>query len=159
MRHSITCSILAGTSGEEPRRELERKRVILEIEPVDAYHQKSAGASNARDSLEYTDLARLRGHDPEKLGLSLDEYRQEMQVQDPIFAGVDAKAPSVTVLDPTQLFATSSGRCRVAQGGEALYWDADHVNIAGAMMLRPLFGPIFAGAGKSPALVQDKPSN
>ena len=41
--------------------------------------------------------------------------------------------------------------CRVAEGGKALYWDDHHVTTTGAMRLRPLFEPVFAGLGKNPA--------
>jgi peptidoglycan/LPS O-acetylase OafA/YrhL len=98
----------------------------------------------------------MHGQDPESIGMSGAEYREESRRQDPIFDGLETKFPGVTVLDPTALFVNASGRCRVASGGKPLYWDADHVNVAGAMMLRPLFEPIFGANGKISALVQDK---
>ena len=64
------------------------------------------------------------------------------------------KFPAVTVLDPAALFANGSGRYRVAKDGRPLYFDSDHVNLAGTMMLRPLFEPIFGGAGTNPATIQ-----
>jgi hypothetical protein len=97
----------------------------------------------------------LHGHDPETLGLPASVYRAQSQVQDPIFEGLPAQASGVTVLDPTDLFVNSSGRCKVAQGGETLYYDSDHVSAAGAMMLRPLFEPIFEDMAKNRALVQN----
>jgi peptidoglycan/LPS O-acetylase OafA/YrhL len=98
----------------------------------------------------------LHGRNVEELGRPLAEQRKESQLQDPIFEGLAAKFPNVTVLDPTGLFVDASSRCRVAQDGKALYLDTDHVNVAGAMMLRPLFKPVFESIGKSAAAVQDK---
>jgi peptidoglycan/LPS O-acetylase OafA/YrhL len=84
------------------------------------------------------------GDDPEKLGLPLAEYRAEFQHQDPVFQGLTRLFPQVTVLDPTDLFVSTNNLCRVESGGKALYCDKDHLTVAGAMLLRPLFEPIFA---------------
>jgi hypothetical protein len=96
----------------------------------------------------------LHGHDPEQLGRPLAEQRIQTQIQSPIFEGVGSS--NVTVLDPTDLFVDASGRCRVAKDGKALYFDTDHVNVAGAFMLRPLFEPIFGGGEKKSAPALDK---
>lgn len=96
----------------------------------------------------------LHGQNPEELGLSLAQYRTECERQDAIFGELARQFPGLTILDPTALFATSSGRCKVAAGGRALYFDSDHVNNAGAMILRPLFEPMFDGAGAAPGLVE-----
>jgi hypothetical protein len=98
----------------------------------------------------------LHGRNVEELGRPLAEQRKESQLQDPIFEGLATKFSNVTILDPTGLFVDASNRCRVAKDGKALYLDTDHVNVAGAMMLRPLFEPVFEGIGKSAASVQDK---
>lgn len=98
----------------------------------------------------------LHGRDPEELGRPLAEQRKESQRQDPIFQGLIEKFPDVTILDPTELFVDALGRCRVAKDGKALYWESDHVNVAGAMMLRPLFESIFGGIGKTPTQMWDK---
>jgi hypothetical protein len=83
----------------------------------------------------------LHGHDPEQLGQPVAEQRIQMQIQNPIFEGISSS--NVTILDPTDFFVDGSGRCRVAKDGKSLYFDTDHVNLAGAFMLRPLFEPIF----------------
>ena len=95
----------------------------------------------------------LCGRDPEELGLPLAKQREACQLQDPIFEGVSA--PGVTVLDPTDLFVSRTNLCRVAKDGRALYCDSDHLTVAGAMLLRPLFEPIFQGMGKAPVPVPD----
>ena len=97
----------------------------------------------------------FHGNDPEELALPLTEYRKQFQNQSPVFEGLATKFPSVTVLDPTDLFVDVTGRCRVAKDGKALYCDTDHLTVAGAMLLRPLFEPIFQGMGKAPAPVPD----
>jgi peptidoglycan/LPS O-acetylase OafA/YrhL len=91
------------------------------------------------------------GGDPEELGLPLAKHREVYRLQDPIFEGLATKFPGVTVLDPTKLFVSSKNLCRVAEGGKALYCDTGHLTVAGAMVLRPLFEPIFRGIGKSAA--------
>jgi peptidoglycan/LPS O-acetylase OafA/YrhL len=98
----------------------------------------------------------LHGHNPEELGLPLAEYRTESQSQDSLFDGLAKDFPGVTVLDPADRFVSASGRCKVAQNGKALYYDSDHVNVLGAMMLRPLFEPIFGSADKGGRLAWDK---
>lgn len=97
----------------------------------------------------------LHGHDPEQLGRPVAEQRIEMQIQNPIFEGISSS--NVTILDPTDFFVDASGRCRVAKDGKSLYFDTDHVNLAGAFMLRPLFEPIFNEDKKnsSPRLNKD----
>ena len=100
--------------------------------------------------------AAWHGGSPEELGCSLAEHLQEIKRQDPIFEGFGAKFSSVTVLDPTDLFVNASGRCRVAEGGKPLYMDKDHLTVVGAMLLQPLFEPIFADMNKGPAPIRDK---
>jgi hypothetical protein len=96
----------------------------------------------------------LHGQNPEALGLTPGEQRVQSLREDPIFDGVGKAYSKVTVLDPTTFFADASGRCRVAKDGKALYFDSDHVSVAGAMILQPLFEPIFWGTGKVPATIQ-----
>ena len=93
----------------------------------------------------------LHGHDPEELGLPLAEQREAQRLQDPIFEGLATKFPGVTVLDPTDLFVSPNNLCRMAEGGKALYCDTGHLTVAGAMVLRPLFEPIFLAIGNSAA--------
>jgi hypothetical protein len=96
----------------------------------------------------------LHGQNPEALGLTPAEQRAQSMRQDPIFEGLAKGSSRVTVLDPTTFFEDTTGRCRVAKDGKALYFDSDHVSVAGAMMLQPLFEPIFGGVGKVPATIQ-----
>jgi len=91
-------------------------------------------------------LAVIRGQNPDDLGLPLREQLVASQRRDQIFDGISA--PRLTVLDPTPWFLDASSRCRVAQNGRSLYYDDHHLSIAGAMLLRPLFEPIFESADR-----------
>lgn len=92
--------------------------------------------------------AALHGFDPESIGLPLGEYRKEFQSQNRIFEEVASKFPNVTILDPSVYFVNSNKLCRVAKDGVALYSDDNHLTVAGAMLLRPLFEPVFQGIRK-----------
>ncbi len=87
--------------------------------------------------------------DPNKLGLSLAEHLEAYHRQDTLFEGLSERYPNVVVLNPTDLFVNSFGRCRIALDGKALYRDKDHLTPPGAMVLRPLFEPIFLALNES----------
>lgn len=87
----------------------------------------------------------LRGGNPDELGSTLAEHEVEFRRQDPIFLGVAARHPDVFVLDPTGYFVSAAGLCRVSDAGHALYRDDDHLTVSGALRLRELLEPIFAG--------------
>ena len=82
--------------------------------------------------------------DPDALAVPLAEHLGEYQRQSPIFEGLSGQEPEITVLDPTGLFLDPMKRCRLAQDGKSLYSDETHLTIAGSMVLKPLFEPIFA---------------
>lgn len=86
----------------------------------------------------------LYGRDLEELALPFDVFRRDFQLQDPLFEGLSRKYVGVTVLDPTDVFyVAGTTRCRIAEGGRSLYCDGDHLSSAGALLLRPLFEPVF----------------
>ncbi len=58
-----------------------------------------------------------------------------------IYPLVDAGA--VTLIDPWPLLCPE--RCSVMQDGQPVYFDNNHLTNAGAMLLRPLFGPFLTG--------------
>ncbi len=93
-----------------------------------------------------------RGYDPADFGVPLLEYRKESQRQDPLFEGLALKFPAVSILDPAEFFATSSGLCRVSADGNALYCDDSHLSAAGAQVLRPLFESVFKTISKGTPL-------
>lgn len=84
----------------------------------------------------------FHGHDPLDYELPLAEHRKAHQTQDEIFTGISGA--EVAFLDPTELFVTQGNKCMIAKLGKALYRDDHHLSITGAMLLRPLFEPIFA---------------
>jgi len=90
-----------------------------------------------------------RGGDLEKLGLPLADQRTESRRQDVIFEGLGQKYTNVTILDPTVFFIGSNNLCQVVKDGQPLYFDGNHLTAAGAMLLRPLFEPIFVGIKKN----------
>jgi peptidoglycan/LPS O-acetylase OafA/YrhL len=96
----------------------------------------------------------LRGGDPEAIGVPLAEHRKLSQQQDLLFNGVAASGAAV--LDPTPFFVNRANLCRVAEGGHALYWDMQHLTVHGAMLLRPLFEPIFEHLEGGQPRVADK---
>ncbi len=89
------------------------------------------------------------GRDIEKLGLPLSQYRSAFLRQNPIFEELAVQFPDVTILDPAIIFANHTNNiCRVITNGNALYTDDNHLSTSGAMLLRPLFEPIFSGIKK-----------
>ena len=83
-----------------------------------------------------------RGQNSGNLGLPVKEHLQEFRRQSPIYEGISTRFPSVTILDPTDLLVTND-LCGVLKNSQALYCDDNHLTVAGAMLLRPLFEPIF----------------
>lgn len=83
----------------------------------------------------------FHGRKAEDMGLPLAEHLQTQELQEKIF-GANA-TDSATILDPTTFFLSEKNVCRIAEAGKALYCDEQHLSVAGAMMLRPLFDPIF----------------
>lgn len=50
------------------------------------------------------------------------------------------------VLDPSTLLFDSAGRTLIEENGISLYGDGDHLTIAGALRLKPLFTPVFSSS-------------
>ena len=92
-------------------------------------------------------LAIWHGKDTKDIGVTFEEYNAEFQRQNPIFEGVE-QFPNVTILDPTDYFRNSNNLCRVVVDDNVLYYDGNHLSAAGAMLLRPLFEPVFKGIRK-----------
>ncbi len=80
---------------------------------------------------------------PETLGMTSSEFREQFERQSMIFRDVASRSSNVTVMDPTRWFLDSEGRFRIAAAGESLYADNHHLSVAGAMMVKPMFEPIF----------------
>ena len=80
---------------------------------------------------------------PDELGLTEAEQTLAIRRQDTLFDGFTKQFHNVTVLDPTALFINSNHLYRVSVGDKLLYWDNSHLSYDGAMLLRPIFEPIF----------------
>ncbi len=80
---------------------------------------------------------------PEKIGIPKIKYKEANNIQNQIFNGLSTKFTRVNILDPTYLFMGSDNTYRVEKNGKSLYSDKQHLSIAGAIELRPLFEPIF----------------
>ena len=84
----------------------------------------------------------LRLGEPEKFQPPELSYRKDIARQNFIFEGV--RPEDATFLDPTPLLIRPDGHIRIAANGQALYFDDNHLSVAGAMYLRPLFEAMFA---------------
>jgi peptidoglycan/LPS O-acetylase OafA/YrhL len=93
-------------------------------------------------------LAAMYGGEPEELGRPLAEHLKAVQRQSAVFETLGA--PTVSILDPTELLLSPKGLCRAALNGHSLYADQGHLTVHGAMVLRPLFEPLFKHMDGSP---------
>jgi peptidoglycan/LPS O-acetylase OafA/YrhL len=56
----------------------------------------------------------------------------------------DLQKAGATVLDPSAHLFDSAGRTLIEENGLSLFGDGDHLTIAGALRLKPLFAPVFS---------------
>ena len=88
-------------------------------------------------------IAVMRNQDPTKLGFTISEQQKNNHLSSPLFKGLSAKNPLITILNPADQLIDSNGFCRLEENGKSLYVDKIHLTVAGAMKLFPLFEPIF----------------
>lgn len=79
--------------------------------------------------------------DPRTLGLSLSEHRAGNRAMEALVP--ELEAAGARVLDPAALLFDAEGRGLIEIDGDALYGDGDHLTEAGALLLKPLFAPVF----------------
>ncbi|HEV3272309.1 MAG TPA: acyltransferase family protein [Candidatus Methylacidiphilales bacterium] len=89
----------------------------------------------------------LGSQDPEGPACPLISYHKDIAVQNRIFENIPPS--DTTILDPTPFFVRPNGDLILAAGGKALYFDDNHLSVAGAMRLRPLFEPLFEDLSKN----------
>jgi hypothetical protein len=89
-------------------------------------------------------LNALRGGESAALDRPIAEHRAADAGAEIAFSGLEEKFQNVEVLDPIVYFDNGMGGLRIAADGKALYRDDNHLTIAGAMRIKPLFEPIFA---------------
>jgi peptidoglycan/LPS O-acetylase OafA/YrhL len=90
--------------------------------------------------------ASIFGGNPEEMGISLTKHREASRHEDKIFDAIES--PGVKVLDPTNFLVIHGNLCRVAKDGESLYVDNHHLSVVGALLLQPMFQPLFTSSAK-----------
>ncbi len=91
------------------------------------------------------------GQDPLALEMPESFHLEGKRDRDSIYAGLSELHPNITVLDSTQLFLSPDGkRMKFLENGELLYWDDNHLTVAGALLLKPLLEQIFDPAPVHP---------
>jgi peptidoglycan/LPS O-acetylase OafA/YrhL len=83
-------------------------------------------------------------NDPEKLNLPLSSYFK--QVADEEHEFLRAAASGILVLNPAP-YLTQGAMVPLTEKGFPIYQDRQHLTIHGAMLLRPMFLPLFAPEG------------
>jgi peptidoglycan/LPS O-acetylase OafA/YrhL len=86
-----------------------------------------------------------------RLGVTEAEYRDRNATSLRILAGVAAAHEGVELIDPWAVLGRPGGRSRVLDAGRCLYYDDDHLSIAGSLTLLPLL------AGRAPFAAADPP--
>jgi peptidoglycan/LPS O-acetylase OafA/YrhL len=87
--------------------------------------------------------AGLFNNDPEKLNLPLSSYFKQVADEEHEFS--QAAASDILVLNPGQ-YLTKGVIVPLSEKGFPIYQDRQHLTIHGAMLLRPMFLPLFAPA-------------
>jgi hypothetical protein len=83
----------------------------------------------------------MRGRDPEALSISYPKYRME---NTRAFAFLDSlpRGKDIVRVYPDKFLCTNAD-CAIIKNGTPLYFDSNHISVAGAKYLEPLFSPIF----------------
>jgi hypothetical protein len=85
--------------------------------------------------------AALFHNDPEKLNLPLNSYFEQVADQEREFK--QAAASDISILNPAQ-YLSKGAIVPLSEDGFPIYQDVHHLTIHGAMLLRPMFLPLFA---------------
>jgi len=83
------------------------------------------------------------GRDVQRIGTSDVEYRAANATSEQAFQALDSR--HVTLLDPAPYLVDIKEIWRAEYDGTAMYRDAHHLSIEGAMRLRPLFRKLTSG--------------
>ncbi|HEX9048717.1 MAG TPA: acyltransferase family protein [Verrucomicrobiae bacterium] len=93
------------------------------------------------DAPRFAALTAAKSGDISQLGASLQSYEQKnLEMKGPFDQIAQLGVP---VLDPAPYFLNSHGLYGVERNGRILYTDGDHLSVSGAMLLEPLFSPLF----------------
>lgn len=80
--------------------------------------------------------------DPRALAVTLAQHAERNAVMTALRP--ELEAAGARVLDPASRLFEDDGRALLDHEGQALYADGDHLTEAGALLLKPLFAPVFA---------------
>jgi hypothetical protein len=92
--------------------------------------------------------AALFHNDPEKLNLPLNSYFEQVADQEHEFK--KAAASDISILNPAQ-YLSKGAIVPLSEDGFPIYQDVHHLTIHGAMLLRPMFLPLFTPLEKRAA--------
>ena len=93
------------------------------------------------DAPRFAALTAQQHGDTSQLGITKKIYEQRNRELDSVFEQLSKLG--VPVLDPAPYFLNGDGLYGVVQAGEILYTDGDHLSVFGAMLLAPMFEPLF----------------
>jgi len=93
------------------------------------------------DAPRFAALTARQHGDISQLGVTQKIYEQRNRELAPVFDQIARLG--VPVLDPTPYFLNSNGLYGIEINGKILYTDGDHLSVSGAILLAPIFEPIF----------------
>ncbi len=82
------------------------------------------------------------GQDVQSLSISTKENEVYQTLPNSVIDNL-ATLPNVHVIDPATILCKEGGSCELESDGGLMYRDEDHLSTAGAMVLEPLFTPVF----------------
>lgn len=125
--------------------QLLKQNGVKEIYLLGSLPQASANVPQSSNT-----LARLFGYSTEKintfLGESFTHYEERVAPTNAVLMQLAQEDEQVHLLEPAPYFASSShAGYDVVDEEHAFYYDDDHISVEGALKLKPLFEPLFAG--------------
>lgn len=87
-----------------------------------------------------------------RYGYSEENYLKKIGVtvvdhllwQEPVNSTIDSlNINNLHIIDPLTILADKNGYCKMEDGGHSLYYDDNHLSKHGALLLSPLFSPLF----------------
>lgn len=79
--------------------------------------------------------------DLSELGISLEDHRQCQAAANVILNSL--KHENLCVINPAPFLTDDNGRCRIVMGDVSLYYDNNHLSVAGANRLIPMFEQVL----------------
>ncbi len=93
------------------------------------------------DSPRFAAITAMHHGDIEKLGLTREAHQMANHELDGTFEQISKMG--AIVLDPAPYFLNSDGLYGIVKNDKLLYRDGNHLTVAGAKLLSPMFEPIF----------------